>query len=79
MTKTLGVRRAREILARIARRMDLWERGQHVGLVGDVEAEGAARKGRAAFSGAEEDNAVARSFSLDSALQEAPPGRLSGN
>ena len=42
--------------------MDLWERGQNVGLVGDAEAEGAAREGRAAFSGEEEDNAVARSF-----------------
>ena len=43
LTKTLGIRRAREIRARITRRMDLWERGQHVGLVGDAEAEGAAR------------------------------------
>ena len=51
LTKTLGVRRAREIRARITRRMDLWERGQHAGLVGDAEAEGAARKGRADFSG----------------------------
>ena len=42
LTKTLGVRRAREIQAKINRRMDLWERGQHDGLVGDAEAEGAA-------------------------------------
>ena len=42
--------------------MDLWERGQHAGLVGDAEAEGAAREGRAAFRGEEEDNAVARGF-----------------
>ena len=42
--------------------MDLWERGQHAGLVGDAEAEGAARVGKSAFSGKEEDNAVARSF-----------------
>ena len=42
--------------------MDLWERGQHAGLVGYAEAEGAAREGRAAFSGEEEGNAVARSF-----------------
>ena len=42
--------------------MDLWERGQHDGLLGDSEAEGAAREGRAAFSGEEEDDAVARSF-----------------
>ena len=42
--------------------MDLWERGQHAGLVGDIEAEGAAREGRAASGDKEEDNAVARSF-----------------
>ena len=42
--------------------MDLWERGQHAGLVGDDEAEGASHKGRAAFSGEEEDDAVARRF-----------------
>ena len=42
--------------------MDLLERGQHAGLVGDAEAEGSAREGRAAFSGKEEDEAVARSF-----------------
>ena len=43
LTKTLGVRRAREISAWITRRMDLWERGLHAGLVGDAKAEGAAR------------------------------------
>ena len=42
--------------------MDLWERGQHAGLVADAEAEGAAREGRAASGGEEEDEAVARSF-----------------
>ena len=62
LTKTLGVRRAREIWARITRPMDLWERGQHTSLLWDAEAEGAAREGRAAFSGEEEDDAVARSF-----------------
>ena len=36
LTKTLGIRRAREIRARITRRMGLWERGQHTGLVGDA-------------------------------------------
>ena len=56
------MRRAREIRARITRRMDLWERGQHAGLVGDAEAEGAACEGRSAFSGEEEDDAVAQSF-----------------
>ena len=59
LTKTLGVCRAREIRARITRCM---ERGQHAGLVGDVDAEGAAREGRSAFIGEEEDDAVARSF-----------------
>ena len=59
LTKTLGVRRAREIRARITRRIDLWERTQHSGLVGDAEAEGSARAGRAAFNGKDEDDAVA--------------------
>ena len=43
LTKTLGVCRAREIQASIMRRMDLWERGLHAGLVGDAEAEETAR------------------------------------
>ena len=42
--------------------MDLWERGQHAGLVGDAKAEGAAREGRAASGGEEEDEVVAWSF-----------------
>ena len=58
----MGVCQAREIRARITRRMDLWETVQHAGLVRDAEAEGAARDGRAAFSGKEEDDAVVRSF-----------------
>ena len=62
LTKTLGVCRAPEIRVRITSRMDLWERGQHAGLVGDAEAEGTAREGRAAFSVKEEDDAVAQSF-----------------
>ena len=62
LTKMLGVRRAREIRARITRRMDLWERGHHAGLVGDAEAEGDSHEGRATFSGEEEEDAVARSF-----------------
>ena len=44
LTKTLGIRWAREIRSRITRRMDLWERGQYAGLVRDAEAEGAARE-----------------------------------
>ena len=42
--------------------MNLWERGQHSGLVGDAEAEGASQEGRAASGDKEEDNAKTRSF-----------------
>ena len=42
--------------------MDLWERNIHAVLVGGVEAEGAAREGRAASGGEEEDEAVARIY-----------------
>ena len=62
LTKTLGVCRAKEIRARITRWMDLWERGLHAGLVGGDKAEGAARAGRAASVGEEENEAVARSY-----------------
>ena len=58
----MGIRQAREIRARITSCMDLYERGQHAGLVGDAKAEGAAQEGRAAFSGEEEEDAVARIF-----------------
>ena len=56
--KSLPQRKTKQI----TRRMDLWERGQHAGLVGDAEAEEAAREGRSAFSSEEEDDVVARSF-----------------
>ena len=62
LTNTLGVRRDREIRERITRWMDLWERGLHVGLLRDEEAEGAAREVRAASGGEEEEEAVARSY-----------------
>ena len=55
LTKMLCILRAKDIRARITRRMDLWERDIHVGLVGDAEAEGAAREGTAASGGEEED------------------------
>ena len=51
LTKTLGVRRAREIQAWITRQMDLWDRVLYARLVGDAEAEGAASEGRAAIRG----------------------------
>ena len=50
-TKMLGVHRGQEIRARITRRMELWERGLHVGLVRDADAEGAAREGKATSGG----------------------------
>ena len=62
LTNMLGVRRAREIRPWITRRMDLWERGMHAGLVEDAKAERAAQEGRAASGGEEEDNAIARSY-----------------
>ena len=62
LTKTLGVHGDREIRARITRRMDLWERCIHTGLVGDAEAKGAAREGRADSGGEAENKAVARSY-----------------
>ena len=62
LMKMLGVCRAREIRDRVTRLMELWERGLHVGLVGDAEAEGDAREGRDAYGGEEEDESVARSY-----------------
>ena len=46
LTKTLGVRQAREIESQISMRMDLWKMGVHAGLVVYVEAEGGVREGR---------------------------------
>ena len=71
LTKSLGVRRSQEIRAKITRRMDLWERGQHAGLVGDAKTEGSAREGRAVFRGEEEDDSVARSLH-----ETVPSGKL---
>ena len=53
LTKTLGIRRAREISSRISRRMDLLERGIQSGLVRGAEAEGAVREGKDARGGEE--------------------------
>ena len=46
----------------ITRRMDLWERGLHVGLLGHAEAEGAAQEVRSASGGEDEDEAAASSY-----------------
>ena len=61
-TKKLGVCRPQETRAWIIWRMDLWERGLHAGLVGNVKAEGTAQEGKAAFGGEEEDKAMARIY-----------------
>ena len=53
LTKMLGFRKARDIWTRITRWMDIWERGLHVGLVGDTDAEGDSREGRASSGGEE--------------------------
>ena len=58
----LGVRRSKEIWARITRHMDLRERDLHAGLVDDAEAEGADRDGRAANGVVDEDGAVASRY-----------------
>ena len=47
LTMMLVVHRAQNIRAQITRRMDLWDRGLHAGLVGESEAEGSASEGRA--------------------------------
>ena len=62
LTKALGVCRAREIRQRITMRMCLYKRGLHVHLVGDAEAEGAAREDRAFRVGEEDNEALGRTF-----------------
>ena len=54
--------------------MDFWDKGLHTGLVGDAKAEGAAREGRSASGGKEEDDDVVRSYHdtvLSGKLQKA--------
>ena len=55
LTKTLCTRKARNIRARIDRRLDLWKRGIHAGLVGDALAEGRAQDGCVERPGEEEE------------------------
>ena len=62
LTKMLGVLRSKEIRAWITRRMDHWECGLNVGLVGDAKTEGAKREDKTASVSEEEDDAVARSY-----------------
>ena len=53
LAKTLGIHRARVIRACITKKVDLRERGLHVGLLGKAEAEGDTREGR--YSSGEEE------------------------
>ena len=62
LTKVLGIRRARGIWKHITRRINLWERGLHAGLVGEAEAEGADMEGRPARGLDEEDKAISRIY-----------------
>ena len=54
LTMTLGVYKSRKIRSRITSRIEIWYRGIHLGLMGDVETEGAAQEGRATRGGDEE-------------------------
>ena len=49
ITKMLGVCGSRDIMAQVTRRMELWERGLHTGLVRYAELERATREGRDAI------------------------------
>ena len=51
-------------MERITRRVDLWERGLHAGLVGGVEAEGSDRDGSSASEGEEEEDVLRRKFHI---------------
>ena len=62
LTKKLGVHRAQENRARITRRMYLWDRGIHTGMVGDAKVEGATQEGRAASGGEEGEEAISQSY-----------------
>ena len=64
LTRTLGARKVREIRSRINRRLDLWERGIHAGLVGDALAESRARGGRVKRCKEEEEGCLTHSFRI---------------
>ena len=55
LTKVLVVHRDRDIRARIYQWMDFYKKGVHYGLVGNAEAEGADREGKAVRDEEEKD------------------------
>ena len=56
LTNILGIHRDREIRACIYQWMDLYKKVVHAGLVGDAEAEGAEREGKAVREEEEKDS-----------------------
>ena len=44
LTKMLGIHYDWEIWERISQHMDLWDKGLHKGLMGNIDSEGAARE-----------------------------------
>ena len=64
LTKTLDARKAREIWARIDRRLDLWEKKIYAGLVGYALTEGRAQEGRIKRHVEEEEDRLACSFHI---------------
>ena len=75
LTKTMGVRQAREIRARITRRMDHWERGQHDGLVGGGRGVRGCLRGQGRLQRSGGGRRRGPEFPRDSALAKDPPGR----
>ena len=62
LTRTLSTCKGREIRARIDRKLDLWERVFHAGLVGDALAEVRAREGRVKIRKEEEEDRLDHSI-----------------
>ena len=64
LTKTLGACKSIKIRARIDRRLDLWGRGIHAGLVGYALVEGRSRYGRSKRRVEEEEDGQTLSFHI---------------
>ena len=71
LQKTPGVRRAKDIRRRLARRMDLWDQGVHSALIDDTEDE---LKFRISSPRPPDDEAMARAYGLGLRLRAAAEG-----